>query len=124
MIEVIKGLWESGTKRGDIIMAGENNVDPKIIKNMAEFIRKNFNPQKIILFGSYAYGKPDRKSDVDLFIIMDTDISLRKQASLIRSELTSSIPIDIIVRTPQQVEKRLKLGDFFIKKIVKDGVEL
>jgi predicted nucleotidyltransferase len=105
-------------------MAGENNVDLKIIKNMAEFIRKNFNPQKIILFGSYAYGKPDRKSDVDLFIIMDTDISLRKQASLIRSELTSSIPIDIIVRTPQQVEERLKLGDFFIKKIVKDGLEL
>jgi len=105
-------------------MAGENNVDLKIIKNMAEFIRKNFNPQKIILFGSYAYGKPDRKSDVDLFIIMDTDISLRKQASLIRSELTSSIPIDIIVRTPRQVEERLKLGDFFIKKIVKDGVEL
>ncbi len=87
-------------------------------------IRKKFNPQKIILFGSYAYGKPKKNSDIDLFIIMDTNISTRKQASLIRSELGDSIPIDIIVRTPQEVEERVKLGDFFIKQIIQKGTPL
>lgn len=94
------------------------------IRLLAEKIKEKFNPQKIILFGSYAYGTPKKGSDVDLFIIMDTDIAVRKQASLIRRELTASIPIDIIVRTPQQVEERIKLGDFFVKKVIQSGVVL
>lgn len=94
------------------------------IRLLAQEIREKFNPQKIILFGSYAYGKPKKGTDIDLFIVMDTDISVREQAVLIRRELRGFIPIDIIVRTPQQVEERIKLGDFFIKKIIRDGVEL
>jgi len=55
---------------------------------------------------------------------MDTDIPVRKQAFLIRKELKGSIPIDIIVRTPEQVEERIKIGDFFIKQIIQKGVYL
>ncbi len=102
----------------------KNYVDSLQIRIIAQKIKEKFNPQKIILFGSYGYGSPKKGSDLDLFIIMDTHLSLRKQASLIRRELPGSIPIDIIVRTPEQVEERIRLGDFFIKKIIKDGIVL
>lgn len=99
-------------------------TDKLQIELLAKKIKEKFNPQRIILFGSYAYGIPKKGSDVDLFIIMDTDIPVRKQAYLIRRELKESIPIDIIVRIPQQVEERIKLGDFFIKHIMQKGVVL
>ncbi len=96
-------------------------VDNLQIRAIAKKIKEKFNPQKIILFGSYAYGTPKRSSDIDLLVIMDTDIPVRKQAALIRYELEDTIPIDIIVRTPQQIEERIEMGDFFIKKILRDG---
>jgi CRISPR-associated endonuclease Cas3-HD len=99
-------------------------VDNLQIRMISEEIRKKFNPQKIILFGSYAYGNPTRNSDIDLFIIMDTKLPVRKQAFLIRKEIKSYIPVDIIVRTPEQVEERIKMGDFFIKHIIQKGIYL
>lgn len=100
------------------------NFKSSEIKKIAKRIKEKFNPEKVILFGSFAYGNPQRWSDIDLFIIMDTLSNVRKQAVNIRKELTSLIPIDIIVRTPQQVKERLLMGDFFIKTIMKKGIQL
>ena len=83
------------------------------IRTLTKTIKEKFNPQRIILFGSHGYGAPAAGSDIDLFVIMDTPIPVKKQAFLIRRELKSSVPVDVIVRTPEQVEERLKLGDFF-----------
>lgn len=94
------------------------------IRELANKIREKFNPEKIILFGSYACGKLHKGSDIDLLIIMDTKNQVKEQAFLIRRELKGLIPIDIIVRTPKQVEERIKLGDFFIKNILQKGVVL
>jgi len=94
------------------------------ISTLTKTIKEKFNPQRIILFGSYGYGAPTEGSDIDLFVIMDTSLPVKKQAFLIRRELKSEVPIDVIVRTPEQVEERLKLGDFFIKKVMEQGVEL
>jgi predicted nucleotidyltransferase len=97
------------------------------IQAIAQTIKEKFSPRRIILFGSHGYDLPATKgsgSDIDLFVIMNTSLPVKKQAFLIRRELTSSIPLDVIVRTPEQVEERLKLGDFFIKKIMEQGVEL
>jgi predicted nucleotidyltransferase len=97
------------------------------ISEIARTIKEKFNPRRVILFGSYAYGVPATKgsgNDIDLFVIMNTSLPVKKQAFLIRREITSSIPLDVIVRTPEQVEERLKLGDFFIKKIMEKGVDL
>jgi len=94
------------------------------INTLTKTIKEKFNPQRIILFGSYGYGAPTEGSDIDLFVIMDTPIPVKKQAFLIRRELKFAVPIDVIVRTPEQVEERLKLGDFFIKKVMEQGVEL
>ena len=100
------------------------HIDNVQIRKLTQTIKEKFNPQRIILFGSYGYGSPTEGSDIDLFVIMNTSLPVKKQAFLIRRELRSSIPLDIIVRTPEQVEERLKLGDFFVKKVIEQGVEL
>lgn len=99
-------------------------VDSLQIRAFVKKIKEKFSPQKIILFGSYAYGIPKKGSDIDLLIIIESDIHPRELAAIIRSEFKGLIPMDIVVRTPQQVEERLKLGDFFIRKIIKEGVLL
>ena len=80
-----------------------------------------FHPDKIILFGSYAYGTPTRDSDVDLLIVMKTKRRCVEQAVAIRQAMHFPFPTDLLVRTPEQVEKRLRLGDFFLREIVSHG---
>lgn len=94
------------------------------IRQIAEYIRDNFHPERIILFGSYAYGTPTASSDIDLFVIMKTALDFPLQAGLIRQELTDSMPIDIIVRSPESLEQRLKMGDFFMQTVMKKGIDL
>jgi predicted nucleotidyltransferase len=103
-------------------------ADMIFIKDMAEFIKKRFNPQKIVLFGSYAYGKPSSESDIDLLIIMNTSLKFYRQAAIIRLALDEaygvSFPMDIIVRDQNEIEKRVEQGDFFIKEILEEGMVL
>ena len=103
-------------------------VDMNFIRDMTKFIKDRFNPQKVMLFGSYAYGEPSSESDVDLLIIMDTSIKFHKQAAIIRLALDEafnvSFPMDIIVRDQEEIEKRVKQGDFFIKEILEEGIAL
>jgi uncharacterized protein len=106
---------------GDKSIKDKDNVQ---IRTLTKTIKEKFNPQRIILFGSHGYGTPTAGSDIDLFVIMNTSLPVKRQAFLIRRELKSSVPVDVIVRTPEQVEERLKLGDFFVKKVMEQGVEL
>lgn len=102
-------------------------ADMGFINNLAEFIKKKFNPQKIFLFGSYAYGKASSESDIDLLITMDTPLKFHKQAAIIRLAIDEEFgvfPMDIIVRNQEEIEKRIKQGDFFIKEILEDGIAL
>jgi len=96
--------------------------------NIADFIKKEFKAQKVILFGSYAYGKPTVDSDIDLFVIMDTKERFPKVSASIRIAIHNSFslkkPMDIIVRTPDFVEDGIKEGDFFIRDIMEKGIEL
>ena len=94
------------------------------INGLANLIRKKFRPEKIILFGSHAYGDPSQDSDIDILVVMDTPLPLTEQAFLIRRELDKNISIDVIVRTPAQVAQRLQLGDFFIKQVLAKGISL
>ena len=94
------------------------------LQQLARRIRDKFNPDRILLFGSRAYGVPDKSSDIELLVVMNTKVSVREQAYLIRRELQSSEPIDIMVRTPEQVAERVRLGDFFMKQILEKGVAL
>jgi predicted nucleotidyltransferase len=91
------------------------------IKRLAEQIAREFHPDKIILFGSHAYGRPGPDSDVDLLVIMRFRGRPVRQAIAILNKLNVLIPIDLLVRTPEQVQKRLALGDQFMREILERG---
>lgn len=106
------------------LTAKENNnriVEFDRINEKVEQIVKEFNPQKVILFGSYAIGKPTIDSDVDLMVITDTNLDTTSLSIQISMKLKHTFPIDILVRTPQEINKRIGMGDFFIKNIMDNG---
>jgi predicted nucleotidyltransferase len=93
----------------------------KQIKKLCEQIARDFHPEKIILFGSHAYGRPGPDSDVDLLVVMPFKGRPVRQAIKIRSRLDTTMALDLIVRTPKQVSERLAMGDFFIREITEQG---
>jgi len=93
----------------------------KEIKRIKDKIVEQYRPQKIILFGSYAYGKPDYDSDVDFLIIMPFKGKGQYKAIEILEGISPSIPIDLLVRTPAQVKTRIAQNDFFIHKVLTEG---
>ncbi|MBM4425045.1 MAG: nucleotidyltransferase domain-containing protein [Chloroflexi bacterium] len=92
------------------------------IQKIADTIAANFKPDKIILFGSYAYGVPRRGSDVDMLVVMATEKNVLDVALEMRLALPMrSFGLDLIVRTPSEVERRLKMEDQFMMEITKLG---
>jgi len=92
------------------------------IQKIVDIIAEKFSPDKIILFGSYAYGLPRRGSDVDLLVVMDTDKGVIDAALEIRLSLPlRSFGLVLIVRTPGEIERRLQMGDRFITEITTLG---
>src|SRR5262245_28631724 len=90
------------------------------ITKMARQIAERFQPDKIILFGSYAYGKPHIDSDVDVLVVMPAK-NVHAQAVRIRAAVDHPFPLDLLVRTPDFVRQRLELDDQFMKAIVSLG---
>jgi uncharacterized protein len=92
------------------------NVPMSIIRRYARAIAEEFHPDKIILFGSYAYGAPHADSDVDLLVIMPAR-NQHGQAVRLRYRLAAPFPLDLIVRTPKQVAWRLKERESFLPRL-------
>jgi predicted nucleotidyltransferase len=85
-------------------------------------IVQELHPEKIILFGSYAYGAPTPDSDVDLLVVMDSTAPSKDRSwAVSRLLIPRPFPIDILVRTPQEIRKALEMGDFFIEEIITRG---
>ena len=83
---------------------------------------KKYNPEKIILFGSYAWGKPTASSDVDILVVKKSKLPKRFRITRVEKFLSHlPYPVDVIVYTPEELEKRRKMGDFFINLILKKG---
>ena len=92
------------------------------IHAVAQRIVEKFTPEKIILFGSYANGNPQASSDVDLLVVMKTDLTPRAQRlQIARTISPRPFGLDILVRTPTDLERRIALGDFFLREVVKKG---
>jgi len=91
------------------------------IKALVDEIAHKFHPQQVILFGSYADGKPTEDSDVDLLVVMNTQQRPPDQAAAIRQTVSFPFAVDLLVRTPEQVQERILLGDFFIREIMNRG---
>jgi predicted nucleotidyltransferase len=98
-------------------------IPMRTIRAIAEHIVEEFDPEQIILFGSHAYGKPTAWSDVDLLVVMDTPIGEEFEKSLeIRESLPSlNFGLDVVVRSRKVIEKRKKLGDWFLVDITEKG---
>jgi predicted nucleotidyltransferase len=97
-------------------------IPEKAIQDVVRQIVEKFHPQKIILFGSYARGKPRPESDVDLLVVMDTPLKETRQALMIDKSLERDLfGLDLIVRTPKNLKERVELGDSFLKEIVTQG---
>jgi len=93
-------------------------VLPAAVQHIAEALQ----PEKIVLFGSYAYGTPTPDSDVDLLVIMETTAPhVERYLSVSRLLRPRLFPVDILVRTPDEIEHALRSGDFFIQEILSRG---
>lgn len=98
-------------------MVNEDKIQRLVNKIVAEY-----DPEKIILFGSYAWGEPTPDSDVDLFVVKASiENRHKRQIKLERKLYPPEMAFDLFVYTPEEVEERLELGDFFIRDIVTKG---
>src|SRR5437762_12930027 len=97
---------------------------PKIpmaaIRRYARQIAERFHPDKIVLFGSYAYGKPHQFSDVDLLVVMPVARETN-QAIRITLAFERPFPLDLIVRTPHSLRRALADGNWFLREVMGKG---
>ena len=97
-------------------------ASPQKIQSFCDAVAKQFRPRKIILFGSHAAGRPTADSDVDLLVIQPrTRLKGERMSLRIRRAVPRDFPLDLLVRTPAEVEKRLRWGDHFLFEIMEKG---
>ncbi len=96
------------------------DVPRRVIRRFARQVAERFQPNKIILFGSHAYGTPNVDSDVDILVIMPTR-NQHDLAARIRWEVSAPFPMDLIVRTPRNLAWRLAEGESVTPAIVTQG---
>jgi predicted nucleotidyltransferase len=99
----------------------------ELITKITEKIKRYYDPQEIILFGSYSNGRQERDSDLDILIIKETNEKYRERTLKVRrilSEENSVIGMDIIVYTPEEISKRMEIGDSFLSNILNEGIVL
>ena len=96
-------------------------VSMREIQTYSDAIAREFRPSRIILFGSHARGKAGAESDVDLLIVMAHRGHPTEKAIEIRRRINRSFALDLLVRSPREIQKRLQLNDWFIREITEQG---
>ena len=98
-------------------------VDDKLLKEIVKRILKIVDPVKIVLFGSYAYGRPTKDSDLDILIVVDELTSTRRELRIkIRKALREFLlPKDIVVVTTQDIEDWKNVPEAFVTSIIRKG---
>lgn len=99
----------------------------EMLQEMLKRLLGQYAPQKVILFGSYAYGDPHSDSDIDLLIVKETSERFIDRWVTVQRILTGthpSVPVETLVLTPEEIESRLAAGDQFIEEILAEGVVL
>lgn len=92
-----------------------------IIQQIGDRIGRDFQPEKIILFGSQAYGIPTWYSDIDLLVVMPQLEDPLEQSVTMLKKLNIPISVDLLTRTSKQLQQRVEMGDRFIKEILERG---
>lgn len=96
------------------------NVPMSVIRRFARDVVERFQPDKIVLFGSHAYGRPHDDSDVDILVVMQARNQL-DLAARISQAISPPFPLDILVRTRENLRWRLAEGDSFLNEIMTRG---
>lgn len=97
-------------------------VTEHLLREVTSRIVERFHPEKIILFGSHGWGTPRSDSDVDLFVVMESDQRPAQRSAQISLECRPAfLPMDILVRTPAELQRRLEINDPFIGRILSEG---
>lgn len=94
------------------------------IESVVDQIVETFAPQQILLFGSWAYGQPTSHSDVDLLVVMEIEEPPLHAAARISEAVEHTVPLDIIVRTPEEFASQLADHNLFESRIERDGISL
>jgi predicted nucleotidyltransferase len=96
-------------------------ISEEEIQAFSQRIVDAYHPNRIVLFGSYAYGKPHQYSDVDVLVVLPFEgSSLHKSVEILR-RTNPSFSVDILARTPEQLRQRLEWNDQFLKEVVERG---
>jgi uncharacterized protein len=100
------------------------NAPADDILRYVDEVAARFNPRRMVLFGSYAYGSPGEDSDVDILIVSDKRQSRTVQALRVRQAVSAPFPLDLIVRSRPEIERRIGWNDFFLREIMQKGLTL
>ena len=99
-------------------------ITPGTLSKITRDIVAACNPERVVLFGSYAYGKPRVDSDVDVLVITNryrTKSVFQRAYLIARVARPPRVAMDLLVRTPQEAASRLKMGDSFFREIMTNG---
>ena len=92
------------------------------LPEVVQRIVRTLQPEKIVLFGSYASGTPTCDSDVDLLVVMETTApSVERYLAVSRLLRPRPFPVDILVKRPDEIQSALEAGDFFIREVLSRG---
>lgn len=108
-------------ERAALADSGNYMVAMREIQAYSDAIVREFRPQRIILFGSRARGEPGADSDVDLLVVMAHRGHPTKKAIEIRTRVDCRFALDLLVRSPAEMRRRLHLEDWFIREIIDQG---
>ena len=97
-------------------------VTPELLQEVTRKIVERFDPEKVILFGSHAWGAPGPDSDVDLLVVMESDLRpAQRRAQVSMACRPKHMSLHLIVRTPGELAHRLAIGDSYLGRIVREG---
>lgn len=97
-------------------------VDHSVIEEIVNRVLQSVQPEKIILFGSYAYGQPHEGSDLDILVVMESDLPRYKRAVPIYKALAGFlIPKDVLVYTPDEIDAWAAVPQAFVTAVMKKG---
>ncbi|MBI1928544.1 nucleotidyltransferase domain-containing protein [Candidatus Poribacteria bacterium] len=101
------------------------STDTPLIQTIAQRVVQEYQPERIILFGSHAWGQPTPESDIDLFIVKETPLPPRDRRIMVqRLFFPRHFSLDVLVYTPQELARSLSKNNFFIRQILEKGVVL
>ena len=112
----VKSMGKSQTAMKRIQVTGQ------LLEQITRNIVNGFDPEKVILFGSHAWGAPEPDSDVDLLVVLKSELrAAQRSAQISMACRPKHLAMDIVARTPEEVDHRLEINDPFMKRILTQG---